>query len=39
MRLFLAGDEVHLLYDDGTDTTPLYASSYYKHTGFNGFKL
>ncbi len=37
--VFVAGDEVYLVYDGGLDTTPLVSSSIYKFCGFNGFKL
>ena len=34
-----AGDEIQVIYETGTDTTPLASSSYRLHNGFNGFKI
>ena len=34
-----AGDEVKIVYDVGTDTTPLFTISDYPRHGFNGFRI
>ncbi len=39
MILLFPGDEVDLVYDCGTDTTPLDRSSTYHYNGFSGFRL
>lgn len=37
--LFFPGDEMSLVYDGGSDTTPLYRHSTSHYNGFSGFRL
>ena len=36
---FIPGDEVQVEYNAGTDTTPLYESTTFLSSGFNGFRI
>ena len=35
----LTGDMVEVVYDTGTDTTPLYADTSDNYNGFTGFRI
>ena len=37
--IVVAGDTVQIVYRDGTNTSPVYASSTYYYNGFTGFRI
>ena len=38
-HVLLTGDEVQVVYDARTNTTPLFTSTTYYYSGFTGFKI